>query len=512
MGLSSRGCNVLAKLALLLGLCVALFVVKSLGGMSVFKRSFLGRGANPMYDDVNIDCLKKSSLNYGDITEKHQREEREVDISDWDADKICKLTEEESEYDRVVLDNILDSGAPDDGDLRVSYVTHFSYDRLDKFLAVVQHWPGYISAAVQIKADKVEEFVNNYCREPELAARDNIGIHLVIQKGIFYPYNHYRNIALDRAPTSHVFVTDIDLVPSDDLERRSLQHFKEQKVGEKQVLVVPSFEITKEHGYTVPRSKEDLLEIWDRGELQEFYINHQFSLSCSYGEVPLNMASILTKHIFYPYNHYRNIALDRAPTSHVFVTDIDLVPSDDLERRSLQHFKEQKVGEKQVLVVPSFEITKEHGYSVPRSKEDLLEIWDRGELQEFYATRYAPAYMPLNYTVWRTATEPYWVKYYDQFEPYVIAEKAKLQPYTNRFVGRFYNKATHLAELHCRGYEFVVAPDVFNVHIPHESIHEKAFDAYFRCLYRLYEAFKAHLEATYSLKMPPKAPLKPDGT
>ena len=67
-----------------------------------------------------------------------------------------------------------------------------------------------------------------------------------------------------------MFVTDIDLVPSDDLERRSLQHFQEKKVGEKQVLVVPSFEIIKENGYTVPRTKEDLLKNWDQGDLQEF--------------------------------------------------------------------------------------------------------------------------------------------------------------------------------------------------------------------------------------------------
>ena len=45
-------------------------------------------------------------------------------------------------------------------------------------------FPGAISAVVQIPADKIREFVNIYCMDHTLSPRDNIYIHLVIQKGV----------------------------------------------------------------------------------------------------------------------------------------------------------------------------------------------------------------------------------------------------------------------------------------------------------------------------------------
>ena len=54
---------------------------------------------------------------------------------------------------------------------------------------------------------------------------------------IFYPYNHYRNIALERAHTSHVFVSDIDLVPSEGLEERALKHFQSGAVSGNKVSI-----------------------------------------------------------------------------------------------------------------------------------------------------------------------------------------------------------------------------------------------------------------------------------
>lgn len=84
------------------------------------------------------------------------------------------------------------------------------------------------------------------------------------------------------------------------------------------------------------------------------------------------------------------------------------------------------------------------------------------------------------------------IEYGDQFEPYIVAETKLTHSYNNSFIGRFYNKAEHIAEFFARRlvrlvlkfrvtvlkpidytfrFKFIVCNDCFEYHIPHTSVH-----------------------------------------
>ena len=66
-----------------------------------------------------------------------------------------------------------------------------------------------------------------------------------------------------------------------------------------------------------------------------------------------------------------------------------------------------------------------------------------------------------------TQTEPYRVPYRPYFEPYIIGPK-DLPRYDETF---FYgaDKVSHIYEVSAAGYAFVVLPDVYVEHMPHQN-------------------------------------------
>lgn len=53
------------------------------------------------------------------------------------------------------------------------------------------------------------------------------------------------------------------------------------------------------------------------------------------------------------------------------------------------------------------------------------------------------------------------------FEPYIVVRASDIPEYDTRFVGFGWNKVSHIMELEALGFQWVVLPNAFVVHMPH---------------------------------------------
>lgn len=140
----------------------------------------------------------------------------------------------------------------------VTLVAQLSMDRLQMLELICKHWDGPISLALYMSDAEAQQFLR-YAQDSEiLMKRKNIGYHIVYKDGVsygeknlpdyyssseilgeklynhfsliygyclwhlqyfqqFYPVNYLRNVAMNQSQTSHMFLTDIDFLPMNDL-------------------------------------------------------------------------------------------------------------------------------------------------------------------------------------------------------------------------------------------------------------------------------------------------------
>lgn len=203
---------------------------------------------------------------------------------------------------------------------------------------------------------------------------------------------------------------------------------------------------------------------------------------------------------FYPVNLLRNVALQQANTPFVFLTDIDFLPMQGLYeylKRSVLALGLES--SRKALIVPAFE-TQRYRLSFPKSKAELLSMLDMGTLFTFRYHVWQKGHAPTNFAKWRTATTAYRVNWEPNFEPYIVV-KRDVPEYDKRFVGFGWNKVSHIMELHAQGYEFVVLPNAFIVHMPHAPSFDiarfRSSAQYRKCLSVLKGEFARDLSLRY---------------
>ncbi|XP_037086454.1 LARGE xylosyl- and glucuronyltransferase 1-like [Pollicipes pollicipes] len=205
---------------------------------------------------------------------------------------------------------------------------------------------------------------------------------------------------------------------------------------------------------------------------------------------------------YYPVNYLRNVALREVNTPYVFLADIDFLPMmglySSLMRAAGDLFSDMNTPK--ALVVPAFE-TQRYRLSFPGSKAELLSMLDMGDLFTFRYHVWSKGHAPTDYGKWRTATTPYPVKWEADFEPYVVVRKEEIPMYDLRFVGFGWNKVSHIMELHARGFQFIVLPNAFVIHMPHApSLDIAKFRTsrqYRQCLKMLKQSFVKEMEEKY---------------
>ncbi|XP_071787647.1 xylosyl- and glucuronyltransferase LARGE1-like [Asterias amurensis] len=203
---------------------------------------------------------------------------------------------------------------------------------------------------------------------------------------------------------------------------------------------------------------------------------------------------------FYPVNYLRNIALEQANTPYVFLSDIDFLPMYGLYAylRKAIDMMDMKSSDK-ALVVPAFE-TLRYRLTFPKSKAELLHMLDMGTLFTFRYHVWQKGHAPTNFAKWRTATTPYQVQWEPDFEPYIVMKK-DCPKYDLRFVGFGWNKVSQIMEVDVQGFEFIVLPNAFIIHMPHTPSFDiakyRSSDLYRACLKILKEEFQKDLSRKY---------------
>ena len=167
---------------------------------------------------------------------------------------------------------------------------------------------------------------------------------------------------------------------------------------------------------------------------------------------------------FYPVNYLRNVALVNTHTPYVFLSDVDFLPMVGLNRYLCEAARVLSSGNR-ALVIPAFE-TLLYRFDFPSNKDELLEMLSDGRVHTFRHDVWPRGHAPINYDHWKTVKVPYQIKWAPDFEPYILVTR-NVTKYDERFVGFGWNKVSHSMELNAQGYEFVVLPDAFIVHMPH---------------------------------------------
>ena len=123
-----------------------------------------------------------------------------------------------------------------------------------------------------------------------------------------------------------------------------------------------------------------------------------------------NMGNYDSRIYPYPGNLLRNVAVRGSITNYVFIIDIDMIPNtelyDDLNMflpNATQRVRNDKSDVRsnimQVLVVPAFE--QNDIDDVPRTKSDLLQKLDTGEVRPFYVEVCPKCHEQTNYDIWK---------------------------------------------------------------------------------------------------------------
>ena len=202
---------------------------------------------------------------------------------------------------------------------------------------------------------------------------------------------------------------------------------------------------------------------------------------------------------FYPINYLRNIALDNVQTPYVFLSDIDFLPMRELYPYLKEVVRVLGGDNKRAFVVPAFE-TLLYRFKFPSNKPELLKKLADRSIFTFRHHVWKAGHSPTNYEHWKNASVPYRVSWALDFEPYVVI-KSNVLRYDERFVGFGWNKVSHIMELDAQGYEFVVLPDPFIIHLPHSpsrdiSSHRQS-KHYRDCLLVLKRDFQRELVVKY---------------
>ncbi|XP_077355692.1 beta-1,4-glucuronyltransferase 1 [Festucalex cinctus] len=175
--------------------------------------------------------------------------------------------------------------------------------------------------------------------------------------------------------------------------------------------------------------------------------------------------------VAYPNNLLRNVARGGAESSYVLVIDIDMMPAADLHRQFLAMVARRQPAPDHVFVLPAFEIR--HTRKIPATKEELVQLYQVGEVRPFYEELCPHCQAPTNYSRWVNSRAvdtsgvlevAYTVTWVDPWEPFYIGPR-NVPLYDENFKQYGFNRISQACELHVAGYKFSVLNSAFLVHL-----------------------------------------------
>ena len=171
----------------------------------------------------------------------------------------------------------------------------------------------------------------------------------------------------------------------------------------------------------------------------------------------------------YPPNHARELAHRFVSTAYMFILDVDFISSFGLYALLKERLKANVFGNmnKTAVVVPAFETDNTY-FTIPHTKSEMVGLFRKGHMRQFKLYSYERGHGPTDYSRWINAIDAYSVAWKDKYEPYYLL-KTSVVSFDHQFIARFCNKISHSTELHMAGYQFLVFPSAFVVHLPHRG-------------------------------------------
>jgi hypothetical protein len=206
----------------------------------------------------------------------------------------------------------------------------------------------------------------------------------------------------------------------------------------------------------------------------------------------------------HPINRLRNLALRNCRTDYVFLNDMDFMPPIHAHDILIQ---DPLPPPKTFWVLPAFErfatSSKDRAKSIaavtnvtwiPKDKNELLTSLEAKVVAPFH--EYFPAgHAPCDYSRWYNSSTFYSIQYDYLFEPYVIVHRYGLPEFFPTFRGFAFNKMSFFMEAHYLGFQFMVHPNSFVVHMNHggrKGRNDKGGDSKY-----IKEDFRKYLQQVY---------------
>ncbi|KAL0217403.1 hypothetical protein RCL1_007984 [Eukaryota sp. TZLM3-RCL] len=162
-----------------------------------------------------------------------------------------------------------------------------------------------------------------------------------------------------------------------------------------------------------------------------------------------------------PLNSLRNLALELVKTPYILSTDVDLLPCPKGVGETLS-------GKKDVaLILPAFEMNILG--PVPNSKEGLVSAVQEKRVVPF-KYKCKNCHGMTNYNKWFFSSSEYLVKHTSiNAEPYFIIDRTQMPKYDERFCYGYRNRVSNVWHIAQSKVKFVVSPNVWLIHLPHEQ-------------------------------------------
>ncbi|XP_017773890.1 PREDICTED: beta-1,4-glucuronyltransferase 1 [Nicrophorus vespilloides] len=172
----------------------------------------------------------------------------------------------------------------------------------------------------------------------------------------------------------------------------------------------------------------------------------------------------------YPQNHLRNLARKNCHSGHVFLTDVDIVPSDLLAEKLDGFLKKASCTKLCAYVIPTYEL--DNRIRFPPNKTELVRLASKGLARPFHHKVFIYNQFATNFSKWQTGANEESQEVHIShpvtnfeflYEPFYVAPDTA-PPHDERFIGYGYTRNTQVYEMYVAGYEFLVLSPIFTVH------------------------------------------------
>ena len=178
---------------------------------------------------------------------------------------------------------------------------------------------------------------------------------------------------------------------------------------------------------------------------------------------------VIQRGVLYPVNWLRNLALTRALSRYVFVTDVEFMTSINLYSVISIHLKQLENANRTqtAILVPAFEMLAKLD-ETPATRKQLLRAHRAGDVDGLHSVDRPDAHGATDYWRWRKSNSPYTLlmnntECDDYFEPYLVVERQHAPYFPEIFMEHDKNRVPYQYALCRGGYDFLVIHNGFLV-------------------------------------------------